>query len=260
VLGWKNLERSTKWKHRVDLGGIAASYQLTKTTKVRCTLKHEHARGAIVVTRCGLTLLLGWKCAQNAVHGAEALQRYVKELEAHMTKIDRVKRVPGECLDKLIQVCDRLEQAQRFKNARWDTAFGREMRRRATSGSARAAEVTYKVRVLDNQKATDLGAPNVRLVDHTESILGLPFWTTDLGLELAQRTLEQVKALVADARHFNAEDEDLLEELNRRTITLESLTTKSAQHVELCGLFLGQGNLRLAGRAVVESTSAESTP
>lgn len=249
VLGWPNLQPSSPRKHHVDRTGIAATYRLTTSTKVRCSLGHDHTRGAVVVTRCGLTLLLGWKCAQNAVHGAAELEQFAAATEAHFMKLARVRRVPGECVDRLAFMVKQLEVGQHFKTARWDTAFGLEMRRRANSPSPRDAEVTFKVKVLQNQKATDLGTPNFRIEDQTAVIAGLPFWTALLPVDAAKQALVRAKELVEEVRKLDPEDSELLDEVARRTGYVEAAVDRFVVPVDLCLVFLGANNLRLAGIA-----------
>jgi hypothetical protein len=246
VLGWNSLERSTNRKHHVDPNAIVVTYQLTKTTMVTCSLGHEHARGAIVITRCGRTLLLGWKCAQNAVHGSDELKAYAEQAEAHMRKVARVKRRPGECHDRLAKIVPVLERAQALKDNNSGTAYGREMYRRAASGSPRDAEVTFTTTAMKKQKATDLGKMDVIEVDDVGHIKGLSLWTTDIGVEAARRALAQAAELIADAREFDAEDLALIGSLDRRSISLDAATTRAESHFEICQQFLGEGNLRLA--------------
>jgi len=252
---WPELTRKTEWKHSVDEGARVAYYKVTQL--IECSLGHDHKQGSIVKTRCGLIILLGWKCANDAVHGYDTLSKEWKEAEAHFDRVDRVKRIPFECIDKLEEFIPELTKANHFRDAKKPTGLGQEMLRRATSGSPRAAEITVKARVFGNTKATDLGGVNVVEVDTTEVVQGLAFWTKDFAIERAHRLLHEAKELGEIARGMDAENASNADvvALNQRCISLETSTRHVEETVVLCRTFLTKPNLERANTAFTQRPS-----
>jgi len=252
VKTWPELTRKTEWKHSVDAGARVAYYHIAQP--IECSLGHEHKQGSIVRTRCGLIILLGWKCANDAVHGYEALSKQWKEWEAHFARVDRIKRVPFECLEKLEGFIPELTRANHFREAKKPTRWGQEMLRRATSGSPRAAEITVTARVFGNNRATDLGGVNVVEVDTTEHVQGLTFWTKDFAIERTQRLLREAKDLARIAKDLNSEgasDPDVIA-LNQRCLSVETRTRHVEATVSICRTFLTKRNLDRANIAFTQ--------
>jgi hypothetical protein len=249
VVNWPNLTPLTQHQHLTK--AQRAFYKTPKQTpKVECSLRHHHRRGQIVETMCGITILLGWKCAANALSDYDKTTALRDAAESYFRKLAIVRRVPGELLDKLKVLVPYLVKADQFRSAKWETSFGLEMRRRATSGQPRDTEVTFQTEELAAIKATDLGDMRVRRTERTVKIEGLPFWNAHLDVRGATAALETANDLISDVAKLDEQDHQALGELHRRTKTLETATAKIEPIYDLCRQFLGSENLRVAGAAL----------
>jgi len=252
IVNWPNLTTSTQHKHRTK--AQRAFYKVAaQVPKIDCSLGHHHRRGQVVETLCGITILLGWKCAANALSDYEETMALRSAAESYFLKLAKVRRVPGDLLDKLKVLVPYIARADEYRTAHWSTPFGREMRRRADSGLPRDAEVTFYAKQLAAIKATDLGDMRERDGSHTIKIKGLPFWNAYLGIHGANATLQRATALVADVIKLDEQDHDALENLHQRTKSLELSTEEIEPMYNLCRLFLGADNLRVAAAAVSQA-------
>jgi hypothetical protein len=248
VRTWPNLVEKTEHKHFVDPGSILAYYVLSQ--RVVCSLGvHKHKEGRIAVTRCGLVLRLGWQCADRSVGGYEAADAFYKQSEQHFLRLDRIRSVPFNALEELSELVPRIEDAYKYREGKRETAFGREMLRRATSGLPRDAEVTYRTKEFGNSRATDLGDAPIVSVERAAIIEGLSFWTESLEPERCRKALTYAKELAAQARKYRPEDDaddELASTLDGRCKHLELELGRVRAIADLCRKFTNPANLRWA--------------
>lgn len=180
------------------------------------------------------------------MHGYDSASKYRRAAEVYFRRIDVIKRVPFDCLEKLDMLVPELLQAARFREAKKTTEFGQDMLRRAMSGSPKAAEVVYRTKQIQRGDRTRIDEMVLRDVDVTDSITSLQFWTKDFDTRHAESALEEARALTRSARQFDPDDTELALSLERRCRALEGDVRLIAKDVELCRSFLRPENMRLA--------------